>query len=130
MSQINSSIFKYIIIQIVYAAGIILLIFFFSETQNKYIFILFFFFFLMKTRRFPRYLWVPEIFSNLSFIEIFFLGTFTKIPPFIILYYIRLCNDNLLFFCILITIYISVVSGIKSSNIRVLIAFSSILNIR
>ncbi len=123
----NKFVFKYLIMQ-TFFSGIIVLIIFFSFYFFLFTFFFFFFFFL-KVRSFPRYLWVPEVFINLSFFNIFILRTLSKIPPVFLFFSLRGFNGFVFVFVCLMTVVMSVLTRIKSSNIRVILSFSSVLNI-
>nr|WIL10250.1 NADH dehydrogenase subunit 2 [Papilio paris] len=82
---------------------------------------------LMKMGSAPFHFWFPNIIEGLSWINCFFLMTWQKISPMILLSYYM--NNNFLMMIMIINVIVGVLGGINQTSLRKLMAFSSINNL-
>lgn len=121
-------VFKYFFIQIV---GSIIILFSyiisFYSPGGRFVFIMLGV--SLKIRVFPRHMWVVELYSILSFWEIFFIRCIPKIPPILFFYLFFNSFFLIILFISLISIFISVMRGFKAASISQLFRYSGIINI-
>nr|YP_010282278.1 NADH dehydrogenase subunit 2 [Layahima weiweii]UHM24941.1 NADH dehydrogenase subunit 2 [Layahima weiweii] len=79
---------------------------------------------LMKMGAAPFHSWFPEVMEGLSWIMSFILMTWQKIAPMILISYCLF--HNFIFLTIVISILVGSVGGINQTNLRSLMAYSSI----
>nr|YP_010414972.1 NADH dehydrogenase subunit 2 [Xanthodes albago]URW97494.1 NADH dehydrogenase subunit 2 [Xanthodes albago] len=82
---------------------------------------------LMKMGSAPFHFWFPNIVDGLSWINNFFLMTWQKITPIILLSYNM--NNKFILFIIIMNIIIGAIGGLNQTSLRKLMAFSSINNL-
>lgn len=71
----------------------------------------------------PFHFWLPQVVENTEIIQTFFILSWQKIAPFIILTY---CLSNILFSIIFISAMVGAVGGINQNSIKKILAYSSI----
>nr|AND96525.1 NADH deshydrogenase subunit 2 [Onthophagus diabolicus] len=80
----------------------------------------------MKMGAAPFHFWFPEIIEGLSWINTFIMLTWQKIAPLMLISYPKFSSFNYLILIIIFCSIISGIMGINQSNIRKILAFSSI----
>nr|YP_010557027.1 NADH dehydrogenase subunit 2 [Ogcogaster segmentator]UYS92698.1 NADH dehydrogenase subunit 2 [Ogcogaster segmentator] len=79
---------------------------------------------LMKMGAAPFHSWFPEVMEGLTWITGFILMTWQKIAPMILLSYCMF--HKFILFCIILSISIGSIGGFNQTNLRSLMAYSSI----
>nr|UPL65364.1 NADH dehydrogenase subunit 2 [Nithecus jacobaeae] len=79
---------------------------------------------LIKLGVAPFHKWLPEIMSNLNWMEIFILTTWQKVAPMYILS--NMVNFKLMFISVILSATTGAVGGINTSSMRKIMAYSSI----
>nr|ACI29352.1 NADH dehydrogenase subunit 2 [Myrmeleon immaculatus] len=79
---------------------------------------------LMKMGAAPFHAWFPEVMEGLNWLMSFILMTWQKIAPMILISYCLL--NEFIFFIIIISIFVGSVGGFNQTNLRSLMAYSSI----
>nr|YP_009400217.1 NADH dehydrogenase subunit 2 [Zeylanicobdella arugamensis]AQT26255.1 NADH dehydrogenase subunit 2 [Zeylanicobdella arugamensis] len=81
---------------------------------------------LMKLGSFPCYYWFPSVMASISWINCMVLSTWQKIIPIFIMFsMINLENKMIIMICLL-NLLIGGIFGMKSSNMKIIMAYSSI----
>nr|WRK67312.1 NADH dehydrogenase subunit 2 [Nemoptera coa] len=82
---------------------------------------------LLKMGAAPFHFWFPEVMEGLNWINSFVLMTWQKIAPFILTYYC--INTKFIMLAIMFSIILGSIGGLNQTNMRSLIAYSSINHI-
>lgn len=117
LTRLNEAALKYFLIQI--PAGLLFLGGRLTMLERE---TLFFLALLIKLGAFPFFAWMPHIFSGISFSHIFLLSTLQKIPPLV-----TLASFNFFVSAVsLLTISVGAFGGLFLTNIKKMLAYSSI----
>ena len=81
---------------------------------------------LIKLGSFPAYFWFPSVISSIRWINCIILSTWQKLIPIFLLFSIVNVNNKIIITICLSNILIGGIFGIKTSNIKTIIAYSSI----
>nr|YP_010688237.1 NADH dehydrogenase subunit 2 [Fissuleon brevigonarcus]WBR65431.1 NADH dehydrogenase subunit 2 [Fissuleon brevigonarcus] len=79
---------------------------------------------LMKMGAAPFHTWFPEVMEGLSWVMSFILMTWQKIAPMLLISYCM--SYNFIFFIIVTCIFVGSIGGFNQTNLRSLMAYSSI----
>nr|YP_002229139.1 NADH dehydrogenase subunit 2 [Ascaloptynx appendiculata]ACH89988.1 NADH dehydrogenase subunit 2 [Ascaloptynx appendiculata] len=129
LSSTESSL-KYFIIQALASATllfVILLMSFFNNfyfEYNNYLNVILNSSLLMKMGAAPFHSWFPEVMEGLNWFMSFILMTWQKIAPMILISYCMLYEY--IYFIIMFSIFIGSIGGFNQTNLRSLMAYSSI----
>lgn len=136
ISYLNmESIFKYSIISAIFS--ILVLLYIINEYNTSSIIliksyslisIITIIAFSIKLGIFPFHIWIPEVYLGISLNSIFVLGLIPKIIMFILLSKIYFSN-NILYAMVISSLIFSCLAGLNQSNMKLIIAYSSIYNI-
>nr|AML26235.1 NADH dehydrogenase subunit 2 [Scirtidae sp. BMNH 1274304] len=122
---------KYFIIQALASSILLLSIIIMSLKINNYMiqssFLMFNSALLLKMGAAPFHFWFPEVISGLSWFNSFILLTWQKIAPMMMLIFHK--NNNFFFFIILCCMIFSIIQGFNQTDLRKIMAYSSINHI-
>nr|QUM11264.1 NADH dehydrogenase subunit 2 [Nysius cymoides] len=79
---------------------------------------------LIKLGVAPFHNWLPEMMTNLNWMEIFILSTWQKVAPLYVLS--NMFNSKIIFISVVLSAIIGAIGGINTSSMRKIMAYSSI----
>nr|YP_010688224.1 NADH dehydrogenase subunit 2 [Csiroleon tumidipalpus]WBR65418.1 NADH dehydrogenase subunit 2 [Csiroleon tumidipalpus] len=129
-STSTESSLKYFIVQALASTTLLFVVLLLSFNQkfsleyNTYLNIMLNSALLMKMGAAPFHSWFPEVMEGLSWIMSFILMTWQKIAPMLLISYCL--SFNFIFFIIIICIFVGSIGGFNQTNLRSLMAYSSI----
>jgi len=129
----TEGIIKYFLIQATRSVLIIILFIsnYFIHSIPSFLNLLFIFIILIKLGAAPCHLWFPQVINCLSWLNCLLLSTFQKIIPLsIFLNLLKINNINIMIIIIISNRIVGAWGGFNQSQIRPLIAYSSIGHLR
>ena len=129
------SIFKYMIMSVLFSIFILLYIISeYSASNNIFlksysvISFLTLIAFSLKIGIFPLHIWIPEVYLGITLDNIFVIGFTPKIIMYLVWSKIYMVND-MFYTLILLSLIFSCIAGLNQSNLKMILAYSSIYNI-
>nr|YP_009057641.1 NADH dehydrogenase subunit 2 [Myrmeleon immanis]AHY39224.1 NADH dehydrogenase subunit 2 [Myrmeleon immanis] len=121
---------KYFIVQALASTSLLFVILMmsfyhnFSFNYNNYLNIILNSALLMKMGAAPFHSWFPEVMEGLNWVMSFILMTWQKIAPMVLISYCLM--NEFIFFIIILSVFIGSIGGFNQTNLRSLMAYSSI----
>nr|AIT55810.1 NADH dehydrogenase subunit 2 [Myrmeleon immanis] len=121
---------KYFIVQALASTSLLFVILMmsfyhnFSFNYNNYLNIILNSALLMKMGAAPFHSWFPEVMEGLNWMMSFILMTWQKIAPMVLISYCLM--NEFIFFIIILSVFIGSIGGFNQTNLRSLMAYSSI----